>query len=196
MMDTPTIAKYYKEPDPMKRKTLLEQSIAAGEEPEANAVRKELWEVRYQGASELGPDTRADGYLGLWMSMEFNRGSAGKFFGSKGAVKELKKRLESLKFREFQEKSELHRELLYRECCHMVRVYMELCKTDKSYNTVLCGIMPLGSDSAVKKMKKDIYETAVSLPAILKMEEELGIITQAAREVYEEIFPDEGGMPE
>ena len=33
-MDTPTIAKYYREKDPMERLKLLEQSIAAGEEPE------------------------------------------------------------------------------------------------------------------------------------------------------------------
>ena len=32
-MDTPTIAKYYREKDPMERLKLLEQSIAAGEEP-------------------------------------------------------------------------------------------------------------------------------------------------------------------
>ena len=41
-MDTPTIAAYYREADPMKRKNLLEQSIEAGEEPEENAIRKEL----------------------------------------------------------------------------------------------------------------------------------------------------------
>ena len=35
-MDTPTIAKYYREKDPMERLKLLEQSIAAGEEPEEN----------------------------------------------------------------------------------------------------------------------------------------------------------------
>ena len=29
-MDTPTIAKYYREKDPMERLKLLEQSIAAG----------------------------------------------------------------------------------------------------------------------------------------------------------------------
>ena len=63
MTDTPTIALYYKEHDPMKRKMFLDQSIAAGEDEEANAVRKEIWEIRYGGPSELGPDTRADGYL-------------------------------------------------------------------------------------------------------------------------------------
>ena len=65
-MDTPIIALYYRESDPMKRKMFLDQSIAAGEEEEANAIRKELWEIRYGGKSEV-PDTPADGYLALWM---------------------------------------------------------------------------------------------------------------------------------
>ena len=47
MTDTPIIALYYREHDPMKRKMFLDQSIAAGEDEEANAVRKELWELRY-----------------------------------------------------------------------------------------------------------------------------------------------------
>ena len=42
MTDTPIIALYYREHDPMKRKMFLDQSIAAGEDEEANAVRKEL----------------------------------------------------------------------------------------------------------------------------------------------------------
>lgn len=40
-MDTPIIALYYRESDPMKRKMFLDQSIAAGEEEEANAIRKD-----------------------------------------------------------------------------------------------------------------------------------------------------------
>ena len=43
MTDTPTIALYYREYEPMKRKMFLDQSIADGEDDEANAVRKELW---------------------------------------------------------------------------------------------------------------------------------------------------------
>ena len=52
MTDTPIIALYYREHDPMKRKMFLDQSIAAGEDEEANAVRKELWELRYGEPSE------------------------------------------------------------------------------------------------------------------------------------------------
>ena len=93
MTDTPTIALYYREHDPMKRKMFLDQSIAAGEDEEANAVRKELWELRYGEPSEAGSGTRADGYLALWMAMEYNKDTAGKLFGLKRARKEIGKNL-------------------------------------------------------------------------------------------------------
>ena len=194
MTDTPTIALYYREYGPMKRKMFLDQSIAAGEDEEANAVRKELWELRYGGPSELGPDTRADGYLALWMAMEYSKDTAGKLFGMKRARKEIEKNLDRLKFKELQEKSELHRELLYRECCHMVKTYMELCEKDKTYNTTLFGIVPINEKNAKSKLQGDIYHTAVRLPEEINMQQELGIITRAAKEAYEDHFPGEGGL--
>lgn len=68
MTDTPTIALYYREHDPLKRKMFLEQSIAAGEDEEANAIRKELWELRYQGRTEsgLGYSRQTDIWLSGW----------------------------------------------------------------------------------------------------------------------------------
>ena len=192
-MDTPTIAKYYREKDPMERLKLLEQSIAAEEDPEGNKIRKELWEIRYSDKSEAG-DTRADGYLGLWMTMEFNRNSGSRFFGTRSAKKEIGKYLTKLKFQEIQEKGGLYEELLYRECCHMVLVYMDLCQTDKSYNTTLCGLIHIKEDSAKSKLQRDIRETAVDLPGTLGMESELGIITRAAREIYRQYYPNEGNI--
>ena len=41
MTDTPTIALYYREHDPMKRKMFLDQSIAAGGEEGGKAVPKD-----------------------------------------------------------------------------------------------------------------------------------------------------------
>ena len=192
-MDTPTIAKYYREKEPMERLKRLEQSIAAEEDPEGNKIRKELWEIRYSDKSEAG-DTRADGYLGLWMTMEFNRNSGSRFFGTRSAKKEIGKYLTKLKFQEIQEKGGLYEELLYRECCHMVLVYMDLCQTDKSYNTTLCGLIHIKEDSAKSKLQRDIRETAVDLPGTLGMESELGIITRAAREIYRQYYPNEGNI--
>ena len=193
-MDTPTITQYYREQDPMKRLELLNQSIEAGEEPEANEIWKELWECRYSDSQVGGKDMKADGYLALWMAMEFNRGAGNKLFGPKGAKKEITKQLEKLKFQEFRKKGQLEEELLYRECCHMVRLYMELCATDRSYNTTFCGIISISKDKAKKKLQRDIYETAIALPEAVGMEEELGIITRAAREMYDLQFPGEGSL--
>lgn len=192
-MDTPTIAEYYREADPKKRRNLLEQEIEAGTDPEANQIRKEIWEARY---SEMDEVTMADGYLRFWMAMEFNRKAANKWFGVKGAVKEIRKELNSVKFQELQQKSDLHRELLYRECCHLVRLYIDLCKTDRSYNSMLAGIITIKKEDVTAKIKRDIYETAVCLPRDLGMEEELSLLIKAAREIYELYFPGEGGMAE
>ena len=171
-MDTPTITQYYREADPAKRLALLNMSIEAGEEPELNKIRKELWDIRYQDKSELGGDTRADGFIALWML----------------------KQLDRMKFQELRAKGKDYEDLLYRECCHMVKTYMELSESDKAYNSTLFGILKMSSEQAKDKLKADIYHTAVELPQTLKLEEELGIVTRAAREMYELHFPGEGSL--
>ena len=128
--------------------------------------------------------------------MEFNRDSGKRFMGVKGGRKEIQKQLDKMKFQEIRAKGKSYEELLYRECCHMVKTYMELCESDKAYNSTLFGIMKMNSEQAKEKLKADIYHTAVELPKTLKMEEELGMVTRAAREMYELHFPGEGSLRE
>ena len=193
-MDTPTIAQYYRETDPAKRKELLEQAIAEEGATEENQARSEIWDARYSMKSDLGG--QADGYLKFWMTIEFNRTSGNRWFTSKGARKGLQKELDQVHFHELAAKSELHRELIYRECEHLVKLYMDLCQTDKSYNTILCGLVTMKRDDVKSKLQRDIYETAVKVPRELDMEQELALLTRAARKVYEDYFPGEGGLPE
>ena len=44
------------------------------------------------------------------------------------------------------------------------------------------------------KIQNDIYTTAIAFPEEIKMQEELEMITKAAREAYEAHFPGEGGL--
>ena len=172
-----------------KRKELLEQAIASGEDQEANKIRKEIWEARYKGTTNEGGI--ADGYLKFWMALEFNRNAGHKVFGSGRAQKEIRKELDDVKFREIRAKSALHEELLHRECQHLVRFYMDLCEKDKNYNSVLCGLITIKKDSAKAKLQRDIYETAILLPQEIGLEEDLDLLTKAAREMYELQFPGE-----
>ena len=71
---------------------------------------------------------------------------------------------------------------------------MELCEKDKTYNTTLFGIVPINEKNAKSKLQGDIYHTAVRLPEEINMQQELEIITRAAREAYEDHFPGEGGL--
>ena len=133
----------------------------------------------------------ADGYLKFWMALEFNRNAGHKVFGSGRAQKEIRKELDDVKFREIRAKSALHEELLHRECQHLVRFYMDLCEKDKNYNSVLCGLITIKKDSAKAKLQRDIYETAILLPQEIGLEEDLDLLTKAAREMYELQFPGE-----
>ena len=195
-MDTPTITQYYRESDPARRLALLNMSIEAGEEPELNQIRRELWDIRYQDPSELGGDTRADGFIALWMLMEFNIDSGKRFMGVRGGRKEIMKQLNKMKFQEICAKGKDYEELLYRECKHLVKFYMTLCAQDKNYNSILCGLITIKKESSEAKMKRDIYETAIRLPKDLNLEEELALVTKAAHEVYGQEYPEESGFPE
>ncbi|MBQ1312633.1 MAG: hypothetical protein IIY55_12370 [Blautia sp.] len=192
-MDTPTIAAYYKEADPMKRKKLLEESIANGEDPEMNRIREELWEIRYREKGYSGGPERADGFLGLWMTLEFNRNAGNRLFGKKSIKKDIMKHLSRLEFERFWNGSEMEKEAFYRECCHMVWIYMQLCETDKAYNTYLMGLMGMKKEQSENKLIRDIIETGIELPEVIGMGTELEAVTKAAREMFALKFPQEAG---
>ena len=193
-MDTPIIAQYYRETEPKKRKQLLDQAIASGEDQEANEIRREIYEARYKNTTNDGGI--ADGYLKFWMALEFKRNAGHKILGPGKAQNEILKELDDVKFREIRAKSPLHEELLYRECKHLVKFYMTLCAQDKNYNSILCGLITIKKESSEAKMKRDIYETAIRLPKDLNLEEELALVTKAAHEVYGQEYPEESGFPE
>ena len=194
-MDTQTILEYYKEAEPMKRKALLEQSIAAGEDAEGNAIRKELWEIRYRGKSESNKESRADGYLAMWMQMEFNKGASGKLFGLRGARKEMQKTMDKLQFSRYLNGNEREKELYYRELLHMVQLYIELCLEDRSYGTYFAGLINMKKEKIREKLQKDLFEVGVQLPYDLELED-FQLVSKAVREMYERHFPGEGGLPE
>ena len=195
-MDTQTIAAYYTEIAAMKRKKHLDRSIQDNEDPEGNQIRQELWNIRYSRESGSSKGDRADGFMGLWMALEFNRGSEKKLFGGKRARKEVVSALENLHFQEYMDGDDLHRQLFYRECLHMVKMYIGLCKTDKGYGSAFGGLIPMKEENVNAKIRVDIYETGICAPRNVGLEKELDYVIRAAREAYSICFPDEEPLPD
>ena len=195
-MDERKLELYYAEADPVKRKIIFEKILEEEGDTSDNQIRKELFAVRYAKASQTKKEIPADGYLALWMALEYNVGVGGGLFGLdiRRAQKEIRRHLEGLKIAHYLGLGGDYERLQKEELCHMVRSYMTLCKTDRSYNSTLFGLMKIGSDNADSKLKEDIRAVATFLPQRLHMEEELAPITEAARIVYEEFFPYEGGL--
>ena len=193
-MDTPTIASYYRETDPMKRKALLEQSIAENEDPEGNEIRKRIWEIRYAERSSVSRSSRADGFMALWMVLEFNKNSSGGMFGRGRAKKEILKSLQKSGIAEFQNGTPLEKELIYREVLHLVSAYAKLCEVDKSYGSTIFGIMSMKEQDIAAKLKNDLYDTGIRLAHDMGLEEELGLVIKATKEVYSQKFPEDGPL--
>lgn len=185
-MFTPTLECYYREADPMKRWKYLEKSIADGEDAKENEIRKEIWENRYCEKMQ-GENERADGFMRLWMELEFCKGRTKKLFSFGSPAKTIEKYLKKYKIMEMQEKSPLYKEMLYLEYCHLVNLYMDLCEKDKTYNTFLCGLLTIKEEEAKEKIKKDVQRIA-ELPKEMKMEKELGLLSKACMEMLEKHF--------
>ncbi len=195
-MDTPTISAYYREIDPMKRKKLLDRSVAENEDPQMNPLRQELWEIRYREKSKSADVERADGFMALLMDMELGKGSVKKLFGGSRIKKDIRSRLDKLEFERFARGDELQQEALYRECCHLVQSYMQLCLEDKTYGTAFLGIVPMKKENILAKLRADIFETFIQFPCDAQMQEELSCLTRAARAMYALQFPEDEPFPE
>ena len=195
-MNTPLITEFYKVTKPQKRRELLEKSIQAGEDPEKNAIRLELISLRYPEQKNGKAKDPVDALLRVWMYIEFNRKASKSRMQMKSAQKEIRKNMDDIQFLQFMKKSELHRELLYEEVCHMLKLYMTLCESDKSYRNTFFGLLTMSDEAFRQKLRADVYETAVLVPRRLDMQEELQILEEAVREVYCQVFPDEDPLPE
>ena len=76
----------------------------------------------------------------------------------------------------------------------MIRTYMNLSKSDRNYNSTIFGMMKMSDERSSDKLKNDVANLMLTLPEKLGLEKELEIVVRAAREVYEEFFPLEGGF--
>lgn len=181
-MNPITEKQYYQETNKDKRKKILEAAIEEeGMNPE-DELRLELWERRY-GQRKNEPEG-IDRYIRGWMGMLYLDQSASFFSGKRKALREIRKVKEDWNEELLKGKGELGEKLMYQEMYNMIKLYMELCVTDRSYTTTMFGMMRVDEKKIVQRMEKEIYVVTCEIPRNLGMQEEFQILRKAAKDAF------------
>lgn len=196
LMTSELIRNYYEESAPLKRKAILEESLAKGEEPEANQIRRELWDCRYAGIIDKKTQERADGYMKLWMTLKFFSGSRMGVLGRKRNQKEIRGLLKELGFEKMLSYGPVGEQVLYQECYHAARVYMVSCSEDRRYASTLLGLMTISKERVQEKIATDTALAAKFIPEQLQMVEELRIFSEGSIQAYKDLFPGDANFLE
>ena len=85
---------------------------------------------------------------------------------------------------------------LYQELCNMTRLYLKLCKDDKTYSSIILGLGRMKDASLVQKMARDVFTLAYEIPRQTGLEEDFRLFTKAATDTFFEVYPDDKGLLE
>lgn len=185
---------YYHELDRGRRKSLLEQAAAGeGNTPELK-LRQKIWELRY---IPRGKDSGSvDYYIRGWMGMTYLRQSSRSGFGLRRNEKEIRKIREDWNMEFLLSQGGLGERILYQELYNMIRLYLHLCMTDRTYGSTIFGLMHLDQQKLLRKIAQDVYSVAFDLPARLQMDQEFRILRLAAADAFGDQYPDQRSLLE
>lgn len=185
---------YYEETDPLVRRELLTQAMAAGEgDPAENELRQKLWALRY-GAPDKRGKRPPDSCIRFWVTATMCARDAGSRFGARAAAKELSRDLAALDVYPAAADAR-EQQLVYRELVHAMTVYLATC-TEGSYNSQVFGLMKMKQSSLVQKITADIATVTGRLPRQLGMEEAFAPLRRAACAAFADAYPNDVGLLE
>ncbi|MBR2189729.1 MAG: hypothetical protein IJ860_10055 [Eubacterium sp.] len=180
---------YYRETDRAKRKLLLDQAISEeGMTPE-NELRLHLYNSRYGDSEAAGREV--DIFIRGFMTLEYLK-SGSKFFMSKRKVnKEMASVRSDWQFDKAAEYGAAGQDILYKELCNLVLLYIQICRRDKAYGSILFGLGQVKEGTLTRRVSDDIFRIACELPRLMDRQDELDIFTRAATRTFCEQFPEE-----
>ena len=183
------VESYEKELDPKKRREILDAAIEAEGLTPANELRRKLLEARYDTVK----GQHVDRFIRGWMEMQFIKGSR-TLFGKRGAEKEKERLREDLGLVLAEPYGEEGRQVLYEEFCNGARLFLKLCREDRSYSSLLFGLGRMKESSLTSKLARTFYTAAVEAPQRIGMAEELQEFRRALVDVFREAYPEESAQ--
>ena len=180
---------YYLEIDPAKRLPLLNDAISEGLEPEENSIRKELFYLRYE-ENIYAESGYADRFMRAFMNIGLLTKNRPSRFGMKSARKKMLGYLSLLGLDNVSERSDLYRDLLFKEYCHMGQVFIALSKADKNYGSVLAGFGKIKEDTLEKKLRTDLAAAGIDAADLFDLREEMDLWLKGLEEARARMIPN------
>ena len=180
--DETKISAYYRETDPAKRKSLLDEMES---EDALTELRNILFEKRYKQNKKTGQ--YADGYLYAFMHILQTRYETEGLFGRNR--KEMLKTLASFGKEEADKYGDAGNDVLHREIMNAAQRYFETCMSPTYRRKFFGTVMP---DEAERNahIRKDAYEMSFGLAKRMNLHEETDYLCRAVKEAYARFAPD------
>ena len=169
---------FYASTDGAARKKALDRAIDKGLEPEENEIRMKIWQKRY------GSRAGVDEMLAGWINLLYFANIVKTDRKMKWHKKEMKQSLEALCFDILKEYGEPAEEILYLEFYHLVDFYLDICKNDKKYGSVLLGLGSMSQEKVAYKMAKEVYSVCYKVPPMIGTLKEYDLLRRAASDSF------------
>ncbi|MCD8365592.1 MAG: hypothetical protein LUC83_07250 [Clostridiales bacterium] len=173
---------YYREPEPAKRKKILYAYQPGDFDGEKLAQMKKLFEIRY---TQDKKGVWADSYLRSLLELRMVADDMGSSFSSR---RNRKMGTEAVRRFCLDRGDEFEEEILYRELCHLIALYISDCNKDKNYNSVIWGFGKRSEEKIRGKITYDLLQVSEEIPKYLDMEEECRLLTAAIKAMSEKML--------
>lgn len=178
---------YRRETDRTKRAEILKRVAAEQPGDRSAEIRQKLWDARYDKKNGYDVDYFIRGFVTL---QSLNRRV---YFP--GEKRRLKREIDGIKkdwqFELCESYGETGAKALYDELYNLVLLYMELCRRDKTYNSILWGMGHISENKQTNKIIGEINEVAWIIPEKIGAGDALKPFPDAAMDALKSVYPNE-----
>ncbi len=157
-------------------------------------ICEELYDSRY--ISKEKNVTNIDYGIRGWVNIKFLPEVARGWFTKKKLDTRVREILDDMGYSVCEKYGALGREIWFKELCNVVRLYIELCHTDKSYSTIIFGIGKMKKERLTSKICADLVTITYSIPREIGMLDKFEQLAEAAKTAFVEKYPKEAMLYE
>ncbi|MCD8109322.1 MAG: FAD-dependent oxidoreductase [Clostridiales bacterium] len=172
-MEVIVFEEYYREPDPVKRKELLDGYCPDEGDRVLQEQMRILFDLRYKHNRNGGYD---DCFLRSWLDLKLAAGAPGGMMSKKRGIKQVRAAVHQLCL---DRRDEFSGEILYEEMCHLTTAYIFSCLQDSKYTGVFWGLGKISDERQRSRVTADLEELVQGISRYPDVEKDIRILKRA-----------------